>query len=502
MPFCQKCGASLTPGVKFCTQCGAPVVTPEPAETNVWEAPAAPVVPETPANPWEAPAAPAEPVQNVWEAPAAPAEPVQNAWEAPAAPAEPVQNAWDAPEVPAAPVQGAWEPQQPAQTWNPQPEQPAQTWAPQPDAQYQQPQYQQPVYGQPQYGGYTPPPQPPQPQKKKNKWLAPVLIGVGVIALALVFIFVILPAIGGGSSGGSPELGVYNVQYATYGGYSVEVSDYFPDGFNVELKKGSKAAINMGGVSVEGKYTLVGNRIQIDVAGGAMTFSGTLENGVMTLTNVSGTGVDLILAKPGAMVQAPPTPTPEPAIEVTPDPGPDPTAPPDPTAQPTPEPTPEPTATPGPGPNPPTMLMGDYYGWVSFDYGSGAYADTHVFVDSTAVIAIDSGTQKPFFEGYIDGLDHAAISLYINYNSGTIFTPDIGDQDAWVYNRYLVEDDAVYFNVDATSGLIYIIYPYVDPEDPNSTMIIEFCYRMQGQYWDEANDILPPGYDDYRATLG
>jgi hypothetical protein len=139
---------------------------------------------------------------------------------------------------------------------------------------------------------------------------------------------------------------------------------------------------------------------------------------------------------------------------------------------------------------------------VSFDYGTGGYADFHLFVDSTAVFATDSSTQKPFFEGYIDGLDHSVISLYVNYSGGTSFTADIGDQDAWVYDLYMIADDAPYFNVDASDGMIYIIYPYVDPEDTNSTMIIEFCYRMEGQYWDEANDTLPPGYADYKASLG
>ena len=46
MPFCQKCGASLTPGVKFCTQCGS-----KKPEAASYRCSKCGFTPEDPANP-------------------------------------------------------------------------------------------------------------------------------------------------------------------------------------------------------------------------------------------------------------------------------------------------------------------------------------------------------------------------------------------------------------------------------------------------------------------
>lgn len=131
--FCTSCGAELTPGGKFCTNCGTRVAVPEepvveaPAESVV-EAPAEPVV-EAPAEPVvetlaepvvETPAEPAPVFENTDE-PAIP-EPAFEAPEEPAIPEPAVEApdeaapAFDAPVEPAPTQYGQSPSQAPART--------------------------------------------------------------------------------------------------------------------------------------------------------------------------------------------------------------------------------------------------------------------------------------------------------------------------------------------------------------------------------------------------
>ena len=154
-----------------------------------------------------------------------------------------------------------------------------------------------------------------------------------------------------------------------------------------------------------------------------------------------------------------------------------------------------------PGPVAPSTLFGDYYGWVWFYGVSGEFADTDYRVDSTAVFATESSTQKPFFECYSDDMDHALASMYVNYSGGLRFTPDIGDQDAWVCNVYLTEASLDDLDVSVSAdGKISMTYTYYDQADPSNCMIIMMRYRQVGQYWDVENEVVPPGYETYLAN--
>ena len=119
--FCTKCGSELQDGVRFCTNCGAPL--------NFVSAPASPAAPET-----QTPAAPAAEQAGAWQQPQ---QPRADAWQQPQ---QPQADAWQQPQQPQAgtwqqpqqPQAGPWQqPQQPqANGWQ-QPQQPQQTPPPQ-----------------------------------------------------------------------------------------------------------------------------------------------------------------------------------------------------------------------------------------------------------------------------------------------------------------------------------------------------------------------------------
>ena len=102
--------------------------------------------------------------------------------------------------------------------------------------------------------------------------------------LSLMLAAMLLLTLEGCSSGGDendPNLGVYTAKTAEYRGLTVEVNQFFEQGFSIELKSGGKCKLTADGESASGKWTLEGTKFHVN--GGGIDCDGTLENGVIRL---------------------------------------------------------------------------------------------------------------------------------------------------------------------------------------------------------------------------
>ena len=109
---------------------------------------------------------------------------------------------------------------------------------------------------------------------------------------------------------------------------------------------------------------------------------------------------------------------------------------------------------------------------------------------------------RAFIEVYTDSSmsdDSLQLSMYIILNDDR-FAADIGDKDAWVFDRYLTEEDAAYFSPVLETGALDMYYHYEDPDDDYACNV-RFFLREDGTPWDEENDPLPPSYDRYKEAI-
>ncbi|MCQ2405611.1 MAG: hypothetical protein MJ067_00135 [Oscillospiraceae bacterium] len=128
-------------------------------------------------------------------------------------------------------------------------------------------------------------------------------------ALSVLLVLVMLLSLcacGSGSNGSSAKgsndsddenLGVYEIKKAVKGEISVDVDDLFEDGFTIELKAKGKCKMNIDGQEGKGEWELNGKKIEI--SGSGVEFSGTLKKGIMTLTDIEDSGIDIILVLDG-----------------------------------------------------------------------------------------------------------------------------------------------------------------------------------------------------------
>lgn len=119
------------------------------------------------------------------------------------------------------------------------------------------------------------------------------------------------------------------------------------------------------------------------------------------------------------------------------------------------------------------------------------------------IASIDATSDgRAFIEVYTDSSmsdDSLQLSMYIILN-GDRFAADIGDKDAWVFDRYLTEDDAAYFYPVLENGALDMYYHYEAPDDDYACNV-RFFLREDGTPWDEKNDPLPPSYERYKEAI-
>ena len=241
MAFCPYCGSQIDDSATFCGFCGAKVGgAPEPVRS----------APEPELS---------DPVPAVPDIPDAPAVPIEPT----ASEVNVDPGAFAAPE---APVEA------------PKPEQPIYS-APAPQPTYAQPAYAQPIY-------------PDQPKKKSKKWLIPVIIAAALALIGIAFL-----AFGGSgrAAANDPNLGLYKATTASMYGMDFDLDDIFEGGFTIELQKGGKCRIQAGDEKGMGTWSLDEGVLTVD--DGTSTIEGKLADGVITLEDMLGMGLDITLVK-------------------------------------------------------------------------------------------------------------------------------------------------------------------------------------------------------------
>ena len=264
MATCTQCGAELKPGTKFCENCGAKVSVPQ--------APAQPAaVPQPPAQPAPAPKPAPAPV------PPAPQP----------GPANPYAgNAAGAPTQPGTPRYASPPPQ------TTPPDAPNAVTPPPPGG----------TVGNP-YGNVAPGGKPP----RRGAPLSPkrlILLAIPVVFLLMIIITMISGSLRTGKpNAADPNQGTWTVTRAETDGSSREIGTAFGSGFTLDLNDKGKCVATVAGTKAYGKWTLSGDTLQLDCSG--LTCTGTLKNGLITLTDVHGQGVTLYLIKAGTVEQQP-----------------------------------------------------------------------------------------------------------------------------------------------------------------------------------------------------
>ena len=118
-----------------------------------------------------------------------------------------------------------------------------------------------------------------------------------VFAAALVLTFAACGG-GGGSASSDPNCGHYDATVLEMMGFTMDVAEVFPDGFSIDLQDGGKAKFNYDGKSYNMKWTLDGSAFHAE--GGGAELDGTLSAGVMQLSDVMGSGLEITLVNADA----------------------------------------------------------------------------------------------------------------------------------------------------------------------------------------------------------
>ena len=249
MAFCTNCGAQLPDGSKFCTSCGAKFEAPKPAEET--------------------------------------------------------QHQPGAPAQESAPVQGTYQPAQ--QSYTPPTQQ---SYTPPTQQSYTPPTQQS--YTPPTQQSYTPPMQQnaaaqaacapaAKTPKQKQPLNTKTLFIIGGAALAVILAVVLILVLGGKGNtpeaSNDPNVGVWNAATASMWGMDMAVSDIFANGVSLELKDNGKCVLTVDGDAANGKWSCEDGALS--VTGGGIDCTGSIEGGVLTLTNLMDMGVDLTFEKEG-----------------------------------------------------------------------------------------------------------------------------------------------------------------------------------------------------------
>ena len=254
MATCTQCGAELKPGTKFCENCGAKVCVPQtPAQPAAvpQPTPAPAPVPPTPQQPATPPPAAPQP---------SPANPYAG-------------NAAGAPTQPGTPRYASPPPQSTP-----------------PDAP----------------NAVTPPPPGGKPPRRGAP-LSPkrlILLAIPVVFLLMIIITMISGSLRTGKpNAADPNQGTWKATRAEFDGSSREIGTAFGSGFTLDLNDKGKCVAMVAGTKSYGKWTLSGDTLQLDCGG--LNCTGTLKNGLITLTDVQGQGVTLYFVKAGSADQQP-----------------------------------------------------------------------------------------------------------------------------------------------------------------------------------------------------
>ena len=196
-------------------------------------------------------------------------------------PAEETQHQPGAPAQESAPVQGTYQPAQ--QSYTP------------PTQQSYTPPMQQNAAAQAACAPAAKTPKQKQPLNKKTLFI------IGGAALAVILAVVLILVLGGKGNtpeaSNDPNVGVWNAATASMWGMDMAVSDIFANGVSLELKDNGKCVLTVDGDAANGKWSCEDGALS--VTGGGIDCTGSIEGGVLTLTNLMDMGVDLTFEKEG-----------------------------------------------------------------------------------------------------------------------------------------------------------------------------------------------------------
>ncbi len=150
---------------------------------------------------------------------------------------------------------------------------------------------------------------------------------------------------------------------------------------------------------------------------------------------------------------------------------------------------------------PDEVLTGNWFGWIKESECWGGHAED--FQAAWGKINNNSDSGQWYFDLFKDGdSETPVLSMWIEKSADdTELIPDIGDEDAWVLDTYLTEDEEPLFNTTISpDGSLYLTYEYVT-EDGASGCLVEIFLRKDGAAWNEAADTLPPRYEEYKTAI-
>ena len=229
----------------------------------------------------------------------------------------------------------------------------------------------------------------------------------------------------------------------------------------LELESETRGTVHISGIDFPFDWTFDGTTLTINEDVG-ITYTATFEDGVITLD----TGMLYFFEKGDRPVEE------------------------------TPEPTPEPTIVPAFTSYTSEITTPSYW------YGVIVAYDLDYTGDIWGMFEYD-GNGRPFFEIYEEperdngGYD-PILSMYITEDPYYVY-PDIGSDDAWFYDRWLVAEDKDEFTAYLYDGAIYFAVEFIGDDGEN--FYVWMMLREDGALWDEEYDTLPPGYEDYKYNI-
>ncbi len=258
-----------------------------------------------------------------------------------------------------------------------------------------------------------------------------------------------------------PNLGKWLAHSVNMFEIDSNAADIWEKGFTIELLDGGKAALNVDGQKLEGTWKMEGDALSVSTAN--VTMPGSFEGNLMHLENVLDAGMNMVFYKEG-------TPQPPPVASILDEIDFE-------------EETPSDVGSAESG-----SLAGDWHGNV---YVSDATDDFFLKepLEVWGYIGEEqSGTD--FFEIYFqEDMDpeSVVVSMWIE-DKGNAFTPIIGEEDCWVFDRYLTADETEELTgqVDENGALIFY-YSYV--EDGESANLMFYLMR-DGETWVEPSSEL------------
>lgn len=128
---------------------------------------------------------------------------------------------------------------------------------------------------------------------------------------------------------------------------------------------------------------------------------------------------------------------------------------------------------------------GDYVGVYMEDGFWGTMSGTEEPYDVTGIIDTDTETGKYYFEVYMEGVDGSLVSHYVELYDDHV-EGVVGVDDAWIWDKYLTEDDEylLWYGTLDNPQTIYLYYDYVN-DAGDGGYAFNLTMRKVGEPWDD-----------------